>query len=130
MIKPNIDRVLVKKVKSELMQDENILLPGQLKVGENLFAGEVVDAGDSNLRIGQLVYYSEFSAARIIDMGKVLRSEMTIDEVIKEDNLLYIVAKDDIMAFDDEEYFKTIKYDTEKIQPATPESESAAPAEI
>lgn len=122
MIKPNIDRVLIKKVKSELMQDENILLPGQLKVGENLFAGEVVDAGDSDLRVGQLVYYSEFSAARVIDMGRVLRNELTIDEVIKEDNLLYIVAKDDIMAFDD--------YDFKQIQSASQEGESKAEAEI
>lgn len=122
MIKPNIDRVLIKKVKSELMQDENILLPGQLKVGENLYAGEVVDAGDSDLRVGQLVYYSEFSAARVIDMGKVLRTEMTIDEVIKQDNLLYIVAKDDIMAFDD--------YDFKQIQSASEESESETEAEI
>lgn len=122
MIKPNIDRVLIKKVKSELMQDENILLPGQLKVGENLFAGEVVDAGDSDLRVGQLVYYSEFSAARVIDMGRVLRGEMTIDQVIKEDNLLYIVAKDDIMAFDD--------YDFKSIQSASEESGSEAEAKI
>lgn len=122
MIKPNIDRVLIKKVKSELMQDENILLPGQLKVGENLFAGEVVDAGDSILRVGQLVYYSEFSAARVIDMGRVLRGEMTIDEVIKEDNLLYIVAKDDIMAMDD--------YDFKSIQPASEENKSEAEAKI
>jgi len=122
MIKPNIDRVLVKKVKSELLQDENILLPGQLKVGENLFAGEVVDAGDSNLRVGQLVYYSEFSAARIIDMGKVFRGDMTINEAIKEDNLLYIVAKDDIMATDD--------YDFGKISKIAEEDKSTAAAEV
>jgi co-chaperonin GroES (HSP10) len=104
MLKPNIDRLLVKKVKSELLQDENILLPGQLKVGENLFAGEVVDPGDSGLRIGQLVFYSEFSAARIIDMGRVFRGECTIDEVIKEDNLIYVIAKDDVMATDDYDF--------------------------
>lgn len=120
MLTPNVDRVLVKKVKSELMQDENILLPGQLKVGENLFAGEVVHAGDSNLKVGQLVFYSEFSAARIIDMGRVFRGECTIDEVIKEDNLIYVVAKDDIMAQDD--------YDFGTLPKAAEESSSEAQA--
>lgn len=113
MIVPNIDRLLVKKVKSDLLQDENILLPGQLKVGENLFAGEVVHPGDSGLRTGQLVFYSEFSAARIIDMGRVFRGECTIDEVIREDNLLYVLAKDDVMATDDYD-FGTVQQETQE----------------
>ena len=116
MIVPNEDRVLVKKVDTELMQDEHILLPGQLKSGENLFVGEVVHAGDSKLHLGQLVWFSEFSNARIIDMGKVLRGEWTVDEAIKSENLLYILAKDDIMAFDDDYDFIKIREAAQKVQ--------------
>lgn len=122
MIVPNEDRVLVKKVDTELMQDDHILLPGQLKSGENLFVGEVVHKGDSKLHIGQLVWFSEFSNARIIDMGKVLRGEWTVDEAIKSENLLYILAKDDIMAYDDDYDFVKIREAAQKSKP------EAAPA--
>lgn len=123
MIVPNEDRVLVKKVDTELMQDEHILLPGQLKSGENLFVGEVVHKGDSKLHEGQLVWYSEFSSARIIDMGKVLRGEWTVDEAIKAENLLYILAKDDVMAYDND-------YDFAKIRSAAQESQPEAQAAV
>lgn len=117
MLAPVKDRVLVKKVKSELMQDEHILLPGQLKVGENLYAAEVIHPGDSSLKKGSLIYFSEFSGAAIIDYGRVLRKEMTVDEVVKEDNLMYVLAADDVMAIDED-------YDFTKVREATPKGKS------
>lgn len=108
MIVPNDDRVLVKQIKNERIQ-ENILMPGQLKVGENLYAGEIVHTGnDDRLRIGQLVYFSEFSAASIIDVSKVLSGELTMNEAMEDDRLLYVLGFDDIMAYDD-------TYDAKKI---------------
>lgn len=115
MIVPNKGRLLVSKVKGEVFQDNNIVLPGQLKSGENLFAGEVIDPGETKLHKGQLVWYSEFSCARIVDMGKVLRGEWKVDEAIKADNLLYVVAEDDIMAYDND-------YDFAKVSPTSEES--------
>lgn len=123
MIVPNEDRVLVKKSTGQEFQDEHILLPGQLKSGENLFVGEVVHPGNSAFKIGQLVWFSEFSHARIIDMGKVYRGEWTVDQALKEENLLYILAKDDVMAYDD-------NYDALKIREAAQESKPEAAATV
>lgn len=121
MIVPNTARVLLRKIKGEVFQDNNVVLPGQLKTGENLFSGEVVHAGKTKLHTGQLVWFSEFSCARIVDMGKVLRGEWKVDEAIKESNLLYVVAEDDIMAFDDD-------YDFTKVSAAPQESKPEAQA--
>lgn len=106
MIVPNKDRVLIRKVANEEAQSANILLPGQLKVGENLYAGEVIHAGESALRVGSLVFFSEFSAAGVTDLGAVLRKEKQLSEVMNGENILYVVAEDDIMAYDDSFTFK------------------------
>ena len=114
----------MKKADGQDFQDEHILLPGQLKSGENLFCGEVVHVGNSEtLKVGMLVWFSEFSNARIIDMGKVYRGELTVDEALKTENLLYILASDDVMAYDD-------NYDFIKIREAAPKSKPEAAPEV
>lgn len=117
MLVPNADRVLVRKVKGAAVEDKNILLPGQLKTGENLYPGEVVHAGDSTLKVGQLVYFSEFSSAMLMDMGKVFRGEWTIADAMKEENMVYIIATDDLMASDDDYDFTKVPAAPEKSEP-------------
>lgn len=106
MIVPNKDRILVRKVGNKEVQTTNILLPGQLKVGENLYAGEVVHAGESDFKEGSLVFFSEFSAAGVTDVGSVLRGEKKLTEAMDGESVLYIVAEDDVMAYDDSYSFK------------------------
>jgi co-chaperonin GroES (HSP10) len=100
MIIPNSDRVLVKRISADSLESA-VLLPGQLKASENLFIGEVVHGGESKFKKGQFVYYSEYSAAQIIDVGSVIKKEQTMGQASTVKDQLYIVAEDDIMAYDE-----------------------------
>lgn len=100
MIIPNTDRILVKRISADSIES-NILLPGQVKASENLFVGKVVHGGDSKFKKDQLVYYSEFSAAQVLDIGSVIRKERTMGEVTSDKDQLYIVAEDDVMAYEE-----------------------------
>ena len=101
MIIPNTDRVLLKRISADSIES-NVLLPGQLKASENLFIGEIVHAGGSKFKKGQFVYYSEYSAAQIMDVGSVIRKEKTMGEAYTTKDQLYIVAEEDIMAYDND----------------------------
>ena len=79
---PNTYRVLVKRV--EVPQISHILTPGQLKAGENLLAGIIVHPGDSQFKKGQLVYYSEYSASAVFDIGSVLEGKKSYGEVLQD----------------------------------------------
>ena len=111
---PNTYRILVRRI--EVPQVSHILTPGQLKAGENLLAGIVIHPGDSKFKKGQLVYYSEYSASAVFDIGAVLRGEKEYGEVLQDK--LYIVAKEDVMAFEEG------IYDPAKISRITQESRS------
>lgn len=100
MIVPNTKRVLLKRLTGKEVEG-NILLPGQMKAGENLFVGEIIHPGESQFTKGQVVYYSEYSAAQIMDMGAVMRKELTLGDVSGDKNAMFIVAEDDIMAYDE-----------------------------
>lgn len=100
-ITPNVGRVLVHKVEyEELNANSPLLMPGQLKAGENLYLGQVVNPGKTSFVKGQYVYYSEYSAASCVNVGAVQRGEMTIGDALKPDQVLYVVAEDDIMAYE------------------------------
>ena len=99
MLVPNTNRVLLKRLTSEKIES-SILMPGQLKAGENLFVGEIVHPGTSIFSKGQLVYYSEYSAAKLLDIGAAIRKEKSLGDVTNEKETLYIVAEDDIMAYE------------------------------
>lgn len=103
-IVPNIERVLIKLLTTkDMVKQSAILLPGQLKAGENLLYGEIIDAGPSKtFKPGDHVYYSEYSASALFPVGKMIRGEITIGEMNEEKNLLYCVAEDDIMAYEAE----------------------------
>lgn len=136
MLIPNSDRAIVKRVDYDRVVDQQIVLPGQLKAGENLYVGEIVRlSGDTSdqtpeyFRVGQVVYYSEYSAAALVDMGAVLKGEMSIGDAMRKENLLYVVSLDDIMAYEEDEIDidaikKKIKEDRDagKVQPTTQES--------
>lgn len=102
MIVPNTQRVLVKRVNREEDKRSGLIIPGQLKAGENLFYGEVVHPGDTKFKKGQHIYYSEYSAATLIDVGSVFKNKITMGQAINEKNVYYIVAEDDIMAYEEE----------------------------
>lgn len=96
MIKPNIQRVLIRPIKLEgITTSEGIVLPGQQKAGENLLYGYIVDAGDSGrFEKNQEVFYSEYSAAAFVDAREMLQGKSTLRE-----NPFLIVAEDDVMAY-------------------------------
>ena len=97
MIVPNSGRVIIKRLKiSDQIKTSGVLVPGQLKAGENLFIGEIVHPGDTKFKIGQVVYYSEYSAAALYDLNK----DKTLSESMSEP--FYIVSNDDIMASQDD----------------------------
>lgn len=79
MLVPNVDRVLIKPLEAS---------EGQvMQAGEYLFLGEIVHAGDTRFKVGQRVYYSNYSASLIKDFTQ------NID--------LFVIAQDDIMAYEE-----------------------------
>ena len=98
---PNTKRVLIKLLSQKnLVAEPQLLVPGQLKAGENLLYGEVVDGGDTKFLPGTFVYYSEYSASALHKIGDVSRGTLTLGEAMDEENKLYVVAEDDIMAWE------------------------------
>ncbi len=102
MLIPNTDRVIIKPIQvTELKSPEFVLtLSRELGAGENLCYGEIIHAGDTKFSVGQQVFYAEYSAAAILDMGAIVSGEKTIVEA-KKDGWV-VVAQDDIMAFYDD----------------------------
>lgn len=98
MIVPNSNRVLVQKISEQEMSTSGIVIPGQLKAGENLFVGRIVHAGDTKFTEAQIVYYSEYSAASITDMSDVLAKKGNRSEA----KTYFVVAEDDIMAYEEQ----------------------------
>lgn len=99
MIKPNTNRVLIKPLsKSDKISKDETIENQLIKAGEDIFVGKVVDGGDTGYTKDQVVYYAEYSASLIFDMGKYLRDKETLDEAMAESNIFVLVAKDDIMA--------------------------------
>lgn len=121
-IVPNTERILVKNISPKELLDNSsgLIMAGQLKAGDNLFLGEVVHAGDTKFKVGQIVYYSEYSAAQLFDVGKFVRNEASWSEVAREG--LVVVAEDDIMAYEEgSDDFRKI---SESAQTNKPEAKS------
>lgn len=102
MLVPNAERVIVKRFSNEDIQSAILLQPGQLKAGENLFVGEIVHGGNTKFNVGQIVYYSEYSASAIVDLSEVLKKKESLAEAAKN-KTLFVVAEDDIMAYESNE---------------------------
>lgn len=112
MLVPNLYRTIIKPIPiKDLQTSSGLVIPGQLKTGENLFLGEIVSAGkvkDKDGRLvdnatftkGQKVFYSEYSAASLIDIKPILEAD--VDYSKKEQYV--VVAMDDIMAYYDEDF--------------------------
>lgn len=63
--------------------------------------GKIVHPGSTNFSKGQIVYYSEYSASRIYDFGAMDRGEKSYSEVTDDKLGIFVVAEDDIMAFEE-----------------------------
>jgi co-chaperonin GroES (HSP10) len=100
MLVPNKDRLIVKRLKHDENQN-GIILPGQLKAGDNLFAGQVMHAGETRFVLGQVVYYSEYSAASIMPVAGVLSGEVSLGQLMTSEPL-FVVCEDDVMAYEEE----------------------------
>lgn len=100
MIVPNIERVIIRPVVVDELKGSGIVLAGQLKAGENLFYGEILHPGDTKFKKGQGVFYSEYSAANLLDLRACASGERKLSELQKEGAV--VVAEDDIMAFYDD----------------------------
>ena len=103
MLKPNSGRVLVKPLFKEATLNSQDTIESQIvKAGEDLFVGRIVEPGDSKFKVGQVVYYSEYSAAMVFDMEKFVAGEQTLEEALKDKNIFVVVACDDVMAFQEQ----------------------------
>lgn len=103
MLKANIERIIVKPVEQQALSQSNIIMPGQMKTGENLLVGIVEEPGETKFKKGQIVYYSEYSASAVVDLNGLFKGTMTFGEISKNTDIAYIVvAADDIMAYDDD----------------------------
>lgn len=99
MLKPNTNRVLIKPIsRSEKIPEGSIIENELIKAGEDIFVGRVVHGGDTGYVKGQIVYYAEYSASLIFDMGKFIAGKETEDEARSDSNIFVLVAKDDVMA--------------------------------
>jgi len=105
LVVPNIERVICKivNISSSLRTSQNnILVPGQLKAGENLLAAVIVSGGATKFKEGQLIYYSEYSASRLVDVGAIIRDQAGFKGIADEKYEYIIIAEDDIMAYEEE----------------------------
>ncbi len=84
-----------------MAKQSNILIPGQLKAGENLLYGEVMEAAEgSKFKPGMRVFYSEYSVSAVHPVGKIMAGDLTMGDGLKEENKMYVVSEDDIMAYE------------------------------
>ncbi len=101
---PNTDRIIIQylDISAQLKSTSLVLIPGQLKAGENLLAGIVVEMGKSTkYQKGQIVYYSEYSASQLTDIGDLLRGRGQLSDMKKQENQFIVIAEDDIVAMED-----------------------------
>lgn len=97
---PNTHRVIIKPLPIKELKSSGIILPGQMKVGENLFFGTIEHPGDTKFKKGQEVFYSEYSAAALVDVRSYLSGDKSFAEI--SDEGFVVVAEDDIMAYYDD----------------------------
>ncbi len=106
MFIPNTYRVIIKPIQTREITSSGVILGGQLKSGENLLYGEVVHPGDTKFEKGQKVFYSEYSAASLVDARSLHDGSRTYTDV-KDDNYV-VVSQDDIMAYYDSDSISEI----------------------
>ena len=100
MIKPNIYRILIYPIKLEgITAGAGIVLAGTVKPGENLLYGVVIDPGTTKFKVGQEVFYSEYSAAGLVDARKIQAGDVG---ALSSRHPIAVVAEDDVMAYYDD----------------------------
>jgi co-chaperonin GroES (HSP10) len=105
MLTPNTGRLIVKPIKEQPLTSSGLIIGGQLKAGENLFVGIIVEAGEfsAKFRKGQIVYYSEYSASGVVDMGPVFAGALDMGKATRDENMMIVVSEDDVMAYESED---------------------------
>lgn len=96
---PNTNRVIIKPIPINDLKSSGIVLPGNLVVGENLLFGEIFHPGDTTFKKGQYVFYSEYSAASILDAKSLMEGTLSMSKA--SEGGLVVVAQDDVMAYYD-----------------------------
>lgn len=99
MLVPNTQRVIIKPVPIKELKTSGLVISGQLTAGENLFYGKIIHPGSTKFKIDQGVFYSEYSAANLLDVRDLLEGTRPFSEV--RDDGFVVVAEDDIMAYYD-----------------------------
>lgn len=99
MITPNIQRVIIKPIPIDQLKSSGLVIAGQLTAGENLLYGQIIHPGGTRFKKGQGVFYSEYSAANLLDAKAIIEGDRPFKEVRDEGHV--VVAEDDIMAFYD-----------------------------
>lgn len=94
---PNTHRVIIKPIELSELKSSGLIIAGQLKAGENLFYGLIEHPGTTKFVRGQGVFYSEYSAASLIDARAILSGERSFSDISKDG--FVVVAEDDIMAY-------------------------------
>lgn len=95
MIIPAVGRLLIKKIeRKEIQAESGIFMPGQTLQEETLFYGEIVGLsgrpspefnGEFPYKIGDKVFYSRYSATKVVD----------------DKGIEYLIVSDlDVMAYD------------------------------
>lgn len=102
---PNINRVIIKPIPINDLKSSGIVLPGNLVVGENLLFGQIHHPGDTSFKKGQYVFYSEYSAASILDAKALMEGTLSMSKA--SENGLVVVASDDVMAYYDDSEIPT-----------------------
>lgn len=104
MIKPNEGRIIVKLLRTGEKQGQ-IFIPNRenVKAGENLYLGHVIDGGLSKFKAGQLVMFMEYSMAGFYrDIKSLAEGSVSLSETGRPENMYFVVAESDVMAYDAE----------------------------
>jgi len=99
MIAPNKGRIIVELIKRN---EGQIFLPTRqnVRAGENAYVGKVVHAGESQFKKDQLVLFADYSIVGFYhDPEKIVSGEVSDSEATKPENMHYIIAEDDIIAY-------------------------------
>lgn len=102
MITPNTGRIIVELLRTGEKNGE-IFLPTRenIKAGENLLIGKVINPGDSTFKEGQVVMFQEYSMSGVYkDIQAIVNGAVSITETTKPENQYHVVAAMDVMAYD------------------------------
>ena len=99
MLIPTTGRIIVELVREP--QGAIITLESSSSIGENLQCARIVHPGDSDFKKGQLVAVMEYSMAGIYKDLAAFERGVSRTDLGKKENQYHVVAREDIVAYDD-----------------------------